>query len=81
MTEKQFKEIEDLNDDILNYARILKEAKSERNEGFCLRVLSDYSPDYHFYDIDDKEITDKIIELIEEKLDELKRKFSAIAII
>ena len=83
MTQEQFKRIENLRDKINRYEKILAIAEDGADcdrKGFAYCLPSTFGFDYIRYSIEDKELNDKFLGLVKEKLSELKREFSDITI-
>lgn len=79
MTEEQFKRIERLKKKIKRYEDILELIKDDRGE-FGYTYRSSFTSNYITLDIDDDGINDKIIDLIREKLNEMKKEFSDLTV-
>ena len=79
MTQKDFERIENLKRKIENYERILELVKEGRGK-FAYAIRSSFTFDYLTYNIEDGDINKQIVELINEKLKELKREFSDLTI-
>lgn len=79
MTEEQFKRIERLKKKIKKYEDILELIKDDRGE-FAYAYRSSFTNNYITLDIDDDGINNKIIDLITEKLNEMKKEFSDLTV-
>ena len=80
MTQEQFRQIEDLKKEIENYEKILKYAE---NNPTCLFSYNRYSlacGGYIHHFIDNKDLNNKFIALIRERLEEAKQEFNSITI-
>ena len=79
MTQKDFERIEALKRKIETYEKILELVKGDRGK-FAYAVRSTLTFDYLTYNIEDEDVNKQIIELVKEKLKELKREFSDLTI-
>ena len=79
MTEEQFKRIERLKKKIKKYEDILELIKDDRG-AFTYAYRSSFTNNYITLDIDDDGINNKIIDLITEKLNEMKKEFSGLTV-
>lgn len=83
MTQDQFNKIKNLTEKIERYEKILDLAKSDEEngrKGFAYYFPSTFAIDYLRYPIQDEELNSKMIELVKEKLVEMKREFNDITI-
>ena len=79
MTQKDFERIEALKRKIETYEKILELVKEGRGK-FAYAFRSTLSFEYLTYNIEDEDVSKQIIELVKEKLKELKREFSDLTI-
>ena len=79
MTQEQFKKIENLKRKIENYEKILELVKEGRGK-FAYTVRSTIAFDYLTYDFDDDAVNKQIVELVKERLKEMKKEFNDITV-
>ena len=79
MTQEQFKKIENLKRKIETYERILDFVNEGRGK-FTYAIRSTVGFDYLTYDIDDDGVNRQIVELVKERLKEMKKEFSDLTV-
>lgn len=80
MTQEQFRQIEKLKKEIENYETILKSAESNPACLFSYNRYSSVCGDYIHHFIDNRDLNNKFIAMIRERLEEAKQEFNNITI-